>query len=173
MQEMINALGDEQIGWLPYYANHAKGMEYPWNIARGLVLFLTGQGEYRRYVDIGLQAQKNKYTIVFKRTDLSRMGMAGLFLSVAEFHLCQLNRLYCTHTNFENSRFVESKLDDAKFIKCNLVNAVFNGCNMKNVRFLDSDIKGTEFIDCDLTGVDLSKAKNYKLAKISNNSKKT
>lgn len=174
VQEMLKALGDEKIGWLPYYAaNEVSGIDFLSNIIKGLFLVLTGQGEYRQYVDIFTQSQKNKWTLVFKRTNLSRMDIAGLFFPVAEFHICDLNKLYCTHSNLEFTRYIKCEMNDAKFLKSNLVNTLFNRCSLKNANFEGSDLNGAKFVNCDLTGVDFSKAKNHNKVNISNSKEQT
>lgn len=168
VQEIIKALGDEEVNWLPHYkAKSVKSMDFLYNSFRGVFLTLIGQGKYKSYVEILNQSQKNKYTVVFRDADLKKMSFAGLFLSLTEFYGCSLERIYSSVTEMEYVKFHNCNLTQAKFLECNLHGSVFSKCNLTGATFKKSDISDVKFINCEMDNVVLSNAKNFEKAKIS------
>jgi hypothetical protein len=161
VQQMIFALGDEKIHWIPFQGSSAAlSVDLLGNSLKAIFTSLLGSGKYAFYRELYTQSQKNRHTVSFKNCDLEKMDFSSMVLGAAEFHKCILRKTYFSKSSFECAKFFDCEFEGARLLRSDFIGATFSRCGLKNADLTGSYFKRAVFDHCGLDGAKLSKARN-------------
>lgn len=98
----------------------------------------------------------------FKDVNFSHVSMGGTWSS------CSFNKVDFTDSDLKNTSFSKTKMIDVNFSGAKLKNADLSRVNVKNISFDNADLSYAVLIGSNITEEQLSTAKTYECATLSN-----